>query len=431
MKALPFKAQAYIYGLICAVAILTAFLVHSLSLDYPLLLQILVFGLAIFIADLYPIVLPTEGNAEVTVSCAFKTAVAIIYGPTVAIPATLLGTLLAEFTLRRAWYKAVFNACEMTLTSASMSVAYELLYDGTRMPFHSARNAAAVGGMVLTYACVNTALVTAVVSLASGASFRHVWKVNFRDSAWNNLTIIPLGSVMATLWLYQPWSILTLVLPLIVVRRSFQFIGELQLQTREALIGMADAIDQRDSSTYQHSQRVADIAGAVAEQMGLPLEEVETIRMAARLHDLGKIGMSNALLFKPGKFTERELAEFRRHPVIGAELVKSFRLFREGQDLVLHHHERYDGTGYPAGLSGEEIPFGSRILAVADAFDAMISERPYRPPLTLARAIDELITNQGTQFAPEVVQAFMEVLEREETRELMPEPRAYPSGLLP
>ena len=431
MKSLPYKAQAFIYILICAAAILTALLVHSLSLDYPLLLQILVFGLAIFIADLYPIVLPTQGNAEVTVSCAFKTAVAIIYGPPVAIPATLLGTLLAEFALRRAWYKAVFNASEMTLTSASMSVAYELLYDGVRTPFHSVQNAAAVGGMIVTYAFVNTVLVTAVVSLASGAGFRHVWKANFRDSAWNNLTVIPLGAVMATLWAHKPWSILALVLPLVVVRRSFQFIGELQIQTREALIRMADAIDRRDPSTYRHSQRVAEIAEAVAEEMGLPVEEVETICMSARLHDLGKIGMSNALVFKPGKFNEREVAEFRRHPVVGAELIKSFSLFREGQDLVLHHHERYDGTGYPAGLSGEDIPLGSRILAVADAFDAMISVRSYRPSLSLDQAIEELITNQGTQFDSDAVQAFMQVLERKDSRVLLPEHRAYSSGMLP
>ena len=422
MRGLPDKICAYIAVLFLLAAGLSGYALSSYAGSYHLILACILFGLAIFVADLYPIRLPTTDNAEVTISCAFKTAAALIYGPWVAIPAALLGTFSAELTMKREWYKALFNAAEMTLTTACMSLTFELLSDGSREPFHSAQNAAAVLAMMTTYALVNTGLVAGVMALARGVPFPRVWQSNFRDSIGNDLTIIPTGAVIAALWLSQPWSVFFLVLPLVVMRKSFQFIGELHNQTRETLIQMADAVDQRDPSTFQHSQRVARYAAAIADAVGLLIEDVETIRMAGRLHDLGKIGMSNELLFKPGAFDDRELAKFRRHPEISAELLKRFRLFEEGQTLVLHHHERFDGAGYPAGLAAEAIPVGSRVLAVADAFDAMTSKRVYRDPLSLEDAVRELVRNKGTQFDPEMVDAFVAILREPERSQVMTEP---------
>jgi len=305
MKSLPLKAQLYILILSGAAIVLALFSSASVARAPVLVLEIVIFTLAICVTDYYPIVLPREDKAEITISCALKTTAAIVFGPYVTIITTLVGTLLGESFLRRSWYKALFNAAEMTLTFASMSVVYELLYDGYRTPFHSLRNAAAVVAMVLTYYLINTGLVTTIMTLTTNASFISIWKACLRDTFWNNLTIIPLGAVIAALWLYQPWSVFALVLPMVAVRQSFQFIADLQQKTKEALISMADAIDQRDPSTYQHSQRVAIIAEAIAAELQLPEEEIETIRMAARLHDLGKIGMSNALLYNPGALTRQ------------------------------------------------------------------------------------------------------------------------------
>jgi putative nucleotidyltransferase with HDIG domain len=410
MQSLPGKAQAYIIAVVIGALLLILWSLPVLGAGDMLYLAIaiLTFALGIFVADLYPIRLVTDANAEVTMSCALKTAVAIIYGPAVAILATLLGTAAAEMGIRRDWFKAVFNTAEMVITTAAMAVVYQWGYDGIdTQPFHSAQNALAVVGMILTYLLINTGLVTGVVALVSGARFAHVWRVNFFDSLWNNLTIIPLGAVLATLYIYRPWSVVVLVLPLVVVRKSFEYIAEFKRQTQQALVNMADAIDQRDPSTYAHSQRVADIATSIAQEMGLPVDEIETIRMAGRLHDLGKIGMSNELLFKPSAFDQQELGRFQQHPLIGAQLVNSFRLFEEGELLIRHHHERYDGEGYPSRLAGQDIPLGSRILAVADSFDAMTSRRVYRPPLSTEEAIAEIVANKGTQFDPEVVDAFL------------------------
>ena len=413
MNAIPRPARIYIALIVCSALILAFIALLSDFPDFYSLFRVLIFSLIVFIADLYPIRLPTEDGAEVTVSCAFKTTAVIVFGAPVAVPATLLGTLLAESTLKRPWYAALFNAAEMTLTAAAMSAVYGLCQDPSATTvFATPRNGLAVVALVLTYAVVNTGLVTLVMSLTREVNFFHVWKSNFRDSLWNNLTIIPLGAVMAVLWQQQELSLLFLVLPIIVVRKSFEYIAELRRQTRETLINMADAIDRRDASTYEHSQRVAQFTESISRELGLPAEDCQTMHLAARLHDLGKIGMSNALLFKPGRFTEQEREQFQEHSRIGADLVESFRLFREGRELILYHHERYDGRGYPTGLGGEDIPLGSRIIAVADSFDAMTAKRVYKDPMPPEAGIRELQANKGTQFDPQIVDVFAEIMGR-------------------
>jgi len=416
MRSLPRIAQAYILSIVALALVAVGLACFYASWNAPLVAQILLFAFLVALADLYPIVLPFENNAEITVSCAVKTAAAIIYGPSATVLITVLGTLGAEIGLHRDWYKSAFNTAEMTLTFGIAALGYEVLHVGSRMPFESLRNAGAVMLIMITYFVINTGLVTTVVALTTGAAYGRLWRVNFRDITWDSLTIIPLGAVMATMWQNQWWSIITLALPLVVVRQSLQYIGDLQRQTREALIGMADSIDERDPNTFQHSQRVAEIAAALAKKLGLGDDDIETIRMSGRLHDLGKIGMSNSLLLKPGRFEEEERLAFQEHPRIGARLVNSFRLFSEGQDLILHHHEDYDGGGYPGGLRGEDIPLGSRILRVADAFDAMTSRRVYRDPLSLAVAIQELRGNAGRQFDPQVVRAMLELVDETDGR---------------
>ncbi len=411
MRSLPRAARAYILGIVIIAIVSLGLACRALVWDPVRLAQILLFASMIGLADLYPIVLPFEDRAEITVSCAVKTAAAIVFGPAETILATVLGTLGAETAMRRPWYKSAFNTAEMTITFGAASLFYELLYQGSRLPFYSLQNAAAVLVIMATYFVVNTGLVTTVVALTTGASYGRLWRMNFRDITWDSLTIIPLGAVMATMWQHQWWSIITLALPLVVVRQSLHYIGELQRQTRDALIGMADSIDQRDPNTFQHSQRVAEIATALARKLGLGEDDIEIIRMAGRLHDLGKIGMSNSLLLKPGAFDEAERLAFQEHPRIGARLVNSFRLFSEGQDLILHHHEDYGGGGYPDGLRGDAIPLGSRVLRVADAFDAMTSRRVYRDALPVSVAVKELRDNAGLQFDPAIVDAMLELVD--------------------
>ena len=175
----------------------------------------------------------------------------------------------------------------------------------------------------------------------------------------------------------------------------------------ETIRSLAAAIDAKDSYTHGHSRRVTDLSVGIAQVMRLPRTEGDTIRHAALLHDVGKIGISEHILLKPGRLTDEEFETIKAHPHIGAGILNSIEFLKNVCEVIEHHHERYDGRGYPAGLIGDEIPMGARIIMVADSFDAITSQRPYRKPLTFAEAAAEIVRCSGTQFDPEVVEHFM------------------------
>jgi putative two-component system response regulator len=173
----------------------------------------------------------------------------------------------------------------------------------------------------------------------------------------------------------------------------------------------------RDEDTGQHTRRVADVAAAIAGRLALPPEEVDLIRRAAPLHDLGKVAVSDAILRKPGRLTPHEMEEIRTHTTVGAAVLGSGAspVMRMAEAIALSHHERWDGAGYPHRLRGEEIPLAARIVAAADVFDALSSDRPYRPAWHRRDIIAELRRQRGTQFDPAVVDALLDVVAASET----------------
>jgi putative nucleotidyltransferase with HDIG domain len=178
----------------------------------------------------------------------------------------------------------------------------------------------------------------------------------------------------------------------------------------ETLAAFTEAIAQRDLYTGGHVNRIAGFATTLARHLNLSRGEVETIRYAAHLHDIGKLAVPTEILRKPGFLNQQEWDMIEQHPVIGAQIVERVSVLQDVAPLVRHHHERYDGTGYPAGLRGDQIPLGARIIAVVDAFDAMISDRPYRCAMSVREALEELTTESGMQFDPEVVNMFLKLV---------------------
>jgi HD-GYP domain-containing protein (c-di-GMP phosphodiesterase class II) len=172
------------------------------------------------------------------------------------------------------------------------------------------------------------------------------------------------------------------------------------------LASIARALEQRDQ-TFGHGDRVAALAEPVALELGWDRERIKALRRSAPLHDVGKVKVRPQLLGKPGPLTLDEVAEIRSHPTAGAQLVLPLRRFHEALPYVLFHHERWDGGGYPAGLSGRRIPIEARLLAIADAFDAMISPRPYRRELSHEHALAEVQDGAGTQFDPVAAEIFV------------------------
>lgn len=186
--------------------------------------------------------------------------------------------------------------------------------------------------------------------------------------------------------------------------------AELEQAYIDAVLALARAVDARDTYTADHSERMARWAEAVAERLGCPPPEVREVRWAALLHDIGKLGVPDAVLRKPGPLTPDEWEVIRRHPVLGEEILRPVRRLAGVARLVRHHQERWDGTGYPDGLRGEQIPLGARILAVVDAYTAMTDQRPYRAARSHEEAVAELRRCAGTQFDPAVVDAFLNVI---------------------
>lgn len=188
----------------------------------------------------------------------------------------------------------------------------------------------------------------------------------------------------------------------------------------ELTMVLSNALDSRDSYTMHHSENVAKYALMIAKQMKLSKEMCTTIYIGGLLHDIGKIGIQETILNKPGKLTDEEYQVIKTHPMIGYDMIKNVDRFHEDGvlDIVLYHHERYDGSGYPLGLRGSEIPFVARIVAVADAFDAMTSNRVYRDKLELDYALNEIRENIGIQFDPQIAETFLSLFDTNEDGKL-------------
>jgi len=186
---------------------------------------------------------------------------------------------------------------------------------------------------------------------------------------------------------------------------------ELQESYESTLQALVTALDFRDNETQGHSYRVVEYAVCVAERMGIEEPDLTWIRRGAILHDVGKIGVPDSILRKPGKLDAAEWQEMKKHPEMGYRVLEHIRFLRPALDIVLCHQERYDGSGYPRGLRGEAIPLGARIFAVVDTFDAMTSDRPYRTALSIQTARKEIEEHSGTQFDPRIAEAFLSIEE--------------------
>jgi putative two-component system response regulator len=183
----------------------------------------------------------------------------------------------------------------------------------------------------------------------------------------------------------------------------------LQATYRSTLMALGTALDSRDANTGHHSLRVTLYTVRLAAQLGVSKAEIRTIEQGALVHDIGKIGVPDELLRKPGPLSEEEWELMRRHPEIGYRVLCGGKFLQESALMVLHHHERFDGTGYPGGLSGENIVLGARIFSVADALDCMTSDRPFQAATTFQAAQNEIVRCSGTQFDPKMVEAFMRI----------------------
>lgn len=221
------------------------------------------------------------------------------------------------------------------------------------------------------------------------------------------LTIAFVGILMAQVMAIQPYALVALLAPLFLARRVYQSYASMQSTYLDTIRSLVGALEARDAYTRGHSERVSAYACAIGRSMGLSEDELETVQTAALLHDIGKLAVSPSLLSKPGSLTAHERQLVEAHPLLGGELARRIPAVEPLAESIQCHHERMDGSGYPDGRCGGAIPVCSRILAVADAFDAMTTDRPYRRALTPREAIDELDRCREAQFDSQIVAAFL------------------------
>jgi len=407
LRDMPLAVRIYICGVMASgVAALLLLSLRVSTVEPSLILLTLLFALALLVAETHQI--HVSYKISITVSSAVIFAAVLLLGPALACWATGLGMGLAYIYLKRKWYNVTFNIGAYVLTVASTGLTFQLT-NGGEIAVSSSTNIPALSLAAIVYFVANSGLVAVVVALREKRDAWYVWTDMLRQAASQQFALVQLGILTAMVYGYVWWAVALIALPVVIVYYSLNTSQALRVQTKEAIEALADTMDSRDPYTFRHSQRVAQYAEKIATQLRLPPEEIDLIRRSARIHDLGKMGVDDQMLRKPGPLTVEERRKFQEHTAIGAEIMQRFPQHKEGRKLILYHHERYDGSGYPEGLKGDQIPIGARILAVADAYDAMTSDRPYRKALSTDVACDELTASGRTQFDPIVVGAFLKI----------------------
>lgn len=359
-------------------------------------------------AEYYTFQLTHKTSVNVASACYF--AMILVF------PLGLVGLLaygsgaVGQFLRRRGdSIEALFNAGQGALYVSFGALAFALIRDlpylGPHLEAFAPIGAIAILAVILHAA--NTGLVAGAAGLQLGTSPVKVWLRDFPEDVAAHAAMMLLGMVIAVLLLDHVWLLPALALPLILIHQAIGKNVRLRADTHQALASLVEIVELCDPYTAGHSRRVATHARQIAIGLGLTHEEADEVETAGRVHDVGKIAIDRTVLTKSGKLTKEEFAEVQRHVVLGANVIAQFEAYGEGHKLVRHHHERWDGQGYPDGLAGECIPLGARILSVADAYDAMTSERAYRGAMKPEQVRAILAKGAGTQWDPRVVSVFL------------------------
>jgi putative nucleotidyltransferase with HDIG domain len=368
-------------------------------------------------------------------------AVATLYlfGPFAAIVVQVVAALLSYCSLnrhllteqqpgfelpeqRRSFMRgAMLNTSQLTVATGTTGCVYWMLVHAHA--FHQQSLAAAFALSVVSVAdfYINAVIITTMASKAYKSRWDIVWFNNYRWTYWSTTLLSPLGFIMGALTAQTPlFGLMFILIPLLAAHRGFALHERRLAVYRQGVDMLGRMMQEAHPYTHGHLHRVSHWAQQMALGLGVPPESMALIGDAAILHDIGKIAVDERILNKIGKLNDADWASIRTHPVIGSEIASQMKYLDEVALWIRHHHEKMDGTGYPDGLAGDQIPLESRIISVVDAFDAMVGgaskdeRRPYREPLSNDAARSELVRCCGTQFDERVVSVFLNVLDKEQ-----------------
>jgi diguanylate cyclase (GGDEF)-like protein/putative nucleotidyltransferase with HDIG domain len=381
------------------------------------------------------------GSGSISVSAVGVLAGVAIFGTDAALPLAIATAAVAWSWGRSPIYYLLYNVGALTLASISAAAVFSFTWQSTDAGrvIHIAAGLVAGG----VYYIVNTGLTSAAMALEGHNSWLRVWKERF---SWLFPHYFAFGAVGAAIALaYQAIGFLGLVifvLPLLLMRKTMAaYLGHTERSTKKlrqaaqtirtqnvsleqanrllrerstaAMESLSATVDARDAYTAGHSRRVQQLALAIGRELGLSQAELDLLGHAALFHDIGKLAVPDAILLKPSSLTDEEWSLMQRHSDEGARIIDRLGFLNDAVPAIRHHHERFDGTGYPDGLAGEDIPLGARIIHVADALDSMLTTRIYRAARPANEAVEELRRGSGTQFCPRCVTALERLLQGE------------------
>lgn len=372
----------------------------------------IILGALIVFAEVFDISFPhAAGEFHVSVAAPLALAAGLQLGPLVGGVVVMTAILAESVYARRTPVKAIVNVVNLGLVTLLGAAVYELVA-GVGTALDNLRNMAAVVAAGLVFTLVNVSTLSVIVAPIVGTSPLRMFRTHLSGIYVELLTLPTFGAVVPVLAEQHPVALLVLIIPLVSPLLAYRGFDKAREETRATMERLADALERRDPYTHEHSVRVTEYVEMILKELpDVPFETVQGILAAARVHDLGKVGVRDLTLNKPGVLTTDERAEIEGHAAIGAEIVERLWVYRRWAGVIRHHHERWDGAGYPDGLAGDAIPLGARIIGVADAFDAMTSDRVYRRALSRDVALHELRAMSGTQFDPAIVAALGRALQ--------------------
>jgi hypothetical protein len=343
-------------------------------------------------------------------------------GPAALVP--VLGALLAPAAPPRA-LRRVWNAAQLALATCAAAAVFRALGGPIQLSRHQFPDV--FGPTVvaaLAFCLVSSVLAAGIRITAEGADPRAVWGGVLLRSLVPCLGYGLIGLMMAVLWQgrYGGLSAVLVLLPLTVSSWVFAQFQQEEAAHQATVSALVQAVEIKDEYTRGHSERVSRASVLIARQLRMAEERVASLRIAGVLHDIGKLGVPTRVLRKNGPLTDDEHEAVQLHPTFGHEMVRGIGFLGEAREGILHHHERMDGRGYPAGLAGDQIPEFARVIAVADAFDSMTSTRSYRRARPVDEAVAELERCSGTQFDPTMVAALVRAVRRHGWRPAQPQP---------
>jgi putative nucleotidyltransferase with HDIG domain len=345
-------------------------------------------------------------------------AAALLLPPSAAALAAVPGALAGRVADRPYGVRRVWRAAQLTLAVWAAAHVYGLMAHGVRgAPDAFGFPYALLPALVTTLAfcLVLTALDGGILATAERLPARRAWRGLLLPSLAPHLVHGLAGLMMAVLWrsVYGPGAALFVLLPMYISSWVYAQYHREQAAHQATIRALVHAVDIKDRYTRGHSERVGHASAMIARELGMDGGRLDVLRFAGILHDVGKLGVPTRLLRKDGPLTADERRVIELHPEYGHEIVRGIGFLGEARAAILHHHERLDGSGYPYGLAGDQIPEFARVVAVADAFDAMTSTRSYRRARPVGAAVEELVRCAGAQFDPRVVEAFARALGRE------------------